>query len=44
MTFEEEAISVDVAGRLRQLREGNGMSMRALARSSGLIGQCPEHD
>lgn len=36
MTFEEEAVSVDVAGRLRQLREGNGMSMRALARSSGL--------
>jgi transcriptional regulator with XRE-family HTH domain len=36
MAFEEEAISVDVAGRLRQLREGREMSMRALARSSGL--------
>jgi len=36
MAFEEEAISVDVAGRLRQLREGKEMSMRALARSSGL--------
>ena len=36
MAIEEEAISVDVAGRLRQLREGKEMSMRALARSSGL--------
>ena len=36
MAFDEEAISVDVASRLRQLREGKEMSMRALARSSGL--------
>ena len=36
MAFDREAISVDVAHRLRQLREGQEMSMRALARRSGL--------
>ncbi len=36
MGFEREAISVDVAHRLRQLREAEKMSMRALARRSGL--------
>jgi transcriptional regulator with XRE-family HTH domain len=36
MAFERDAISVDVAQRLRQLREGQQMSMRALARKSGL--------
>jgi len=34
--FEKEAISVDVGGRLRELRQERGMSMRALARESGL--------
>ena len=34
--FEKEAISVDVGGRLRELRNERGMSMRALARESGL--------
>jgi transcriptional regulator with XRE-family HTH domain len=36
MAFDREAISVDVAQRLRQLREAQQMSMRALARRSGL--------
>jgi len=31
-----EAISIDVGGRLRELRQGIGVSMRALARMSGL--------
>ncbi|MFN2233612.1 MAG: helix-turn-helix domain-containing protein [Anaerolineales bacterium] len=35
-TYEKEAISVDVGGRLRELRNERGMSMRALARESGL--------
>lgn len=34
--YEKEAISVDVGGRLRELRTERGMSMRALARESGL--------
>jgi transcriptional regulator with XRE-family HTH domain len=34
--YEKEAISVDVGGRLRELRQERGMSMRALARASGL--------
>lgn len=34
--FQKEAISVDVAARLRELREGQGVSMRALASRSGL--------
>ena len=34
--FEKEAISVDVGGRLRELRQERDMSMRALARASGL--------
>jgi transcriptional regulator with XRE-family HTH domain len=34
--FEKEAISVDVGGRLRELRQDRGLSMRALARESGL--------
>jgi transcriptional regulator with XRE-family HTH domain len=34
--FEKEAISVDVGGRLRELRQERNMSMRALARESGL--------
>jgi transcriptional regulator with XRE-family HTH domain len=34
--YEKEAISVDVGGRLRELRQERGMSMRALARESGL--------
>jgi transcriptional regulator with XRE-family HTH domain len=34
--YEKEAISVDVGGRLRELRSERGMSMRALARESGL--------
>ena len=36
MAFDQEAISVDVAHRLRALREDREMSMRALARRSGL--------
>jgi len=35
-TFEKEAISVDVGERLRELRQERDMSMRALARASGL--------
>ena len=34
--FEKEALSVDVGGRLRELRQERNMSMRALARESGL--------
>ncbi len=34
--FEQDALSVDVGGRLRELRQGIGLSMRALARESGL--------
>lgn len=34
--YEKEAISVDVGGRLRELRQERGLSMRALARNSGL--------
>jgi transcriptional regulator with XRE-family HTH domain len=36
MAYQHEARSVDVAARLRELREGQGMSMRALAQKSGL--------
>ncbi len=35
-SFEQEAISVDVGSRLRELRQERNMSMRALARASGL--------
>lgn len=34
--FDKEALSIDVGGRLRELRQGIGVSMRALARMSGL--------
>lgn len=34
--YNKDAISIDVGGRLRELRQGNGLSMRALARMSGL--------
>lgn len=34
--FQKEAISVDVASRLRELREARGISMRTLAAQSGL--------
>jgi transcriptional regulator with XRE-family HTH domain len=34
--YDSEAISIDVGGRLRELRQGIGVSMRALARMSGL--------
>ncbi|MBC8508019.1 MAG: helix-turn-helix transcriptional regulator [Chloroflexi bacterium] len=34
--FDKDAISVDVGGRLRDLREQRNLSMRALARMSGL--------
>jgi len=34
--YEKEAKSVDVGGRLRELRVERGLSMRALARKSGL--------
>jgi len=34
--LENEAVSVDVGGRLRELRTGIGVSMRTLARMSGL--------
>lgn len=34
--FEKESASIDVGGRLRELRQERGMSMRALARASGL--------
>ncbi len=34
--YEKEALSVDVGGRLRELRTERGKSMRALARLSGL--------
>jgi transcriptional regulator with XRE-family HTH domain len=34
--IENTAISIDVGGRLRELRQGIGVSMRALARMSGL--------
>lgn len=34
--YDKEAISIDVGGRLRELRQGIGLSMRALARMSGL--------
>ncbi|MFN8413120.1 MAG: helix-turn-helix domain-containing protein [Anaerolineales bacterium] len=35
-TFQREALSVDVASRLRDLRESRGISMRTLATKSGL--------
>jgi len=34
--FQREAVSVNVASRLRELREARGISMRALATKSGL--------
>ncbi len=34
--FDREAVSIDVGSRLRELRQGIGVSMRALARMSGL--------
>jgi transcriptional regulator with XRE-family HTH domain len=34
--FQREALSVDVASRLRELRESRGISMRTLATKSGL--------
>lgn len=34
--YENEVLTVDVGGRLRQLRQERGKSMRALARASGL--------
>lgn len=34
--FDNDILTVDVGNRLRQLRQERGMSMRALARSSGL--------
>jgi transcriptional regulator with XRE-family HTH domain len=34
--IEKDALSIDVGGRLRDLRQGIGISMRALARMSGL--------
>lgn len=34
--FQREAMSVDVASRLRELREARGISMRSLATKSGL--------
>lgn len=34
--FENEVVTIDVGGRLRQLRQERGKSMRALARASGL--------
>jgi transcriptional regulator with XRE-family HTH domain len=34
--YDKEALSIDVGGRLRELRQGIGVSMRALARMSGL--------
>ncbi len=36
MMFQREAVSVNVASRLRELREARGVSMRALAAKSGL--------
>jgi transcriptional regulator with XRE-family HTH domain len=33
---ENDVLSIDVGGRLRELRQERGMSMRALARASGL--------
>src|SRR5512132_253670 len=34
--YQRDAISVDVGGRLRELRESRGISMRTLATRSGL--------
>lgn len=34
--YEREALSINVATRLRELREGHGISMRSLAAKSGL--------
>lgn len=34
--YEREALSISVATRLRELREGRGISMRSLAAKSGL--------
>jgi len=36
MANQQEAVSIDVPARLRELREGQRMSMRALAKKSGL--------
>ena len=35
-SFQREAVSVDVASRLRNLRESRGISMRTLGTRSGL--------
>jgi transcriptional regulator with XRE-family HTH domain len=35
-TFQRDAISIDVGGRLRELREAHNISMRGLATASGL--------
>jgi transcriptional regulator with XRE-family HTH domain len=35
-TFEKDAVSIDVGGQLRELRQSIGVSMRELARMSGL--------
>ena len=36
INYDRDAVSIDVGGRLRELRQGIGVSMRALARMSGL--------
>lgn len=36
VVYQRDAISIDVGGRLRELREGRGISMRTLATKSGL--------
>ena len=36
VVYQHDAISIDVGGRLRELREGRGISMRTLATRSGL--------
>jgi transcriptional regulator with XRE-family HTH domain len=36
INYDKDALSIDVGGRLRELRQGIGVSMRALARMSGL--------
>jgi transcriptional regulator with XRE-family HTH domain len=36
INYDKDALSIDVGARLRELRQGIGVSMRALARMSGL--------